>query len=302
MFRGSITAIVTPFRNGEIDKKAFDALLERQIEAGTHGIIACGTTGESPVLTHDEHNYIVGRCVSMVKGRVPVIAGTGTNSTAKTIELTKEAKKAGADAALVVTPYYNKPTQDGLYAHYKAVAEAVNIPIIIYNIPGRCVVDMKTETMAKLAKIPNIIGVKDATADMSRPGQVVKMIGPDFIQLSGEDATVIDFLEQGGHGCISVTSNVAPTLCAEMHRHWQKGEKKEAKAINERLMPLHKALFVETSPAPVKYALSALGLCTDEVRLPLVPASPNARKAVDEALEKTGLNAAAGAKAKRSHG
>jgi 4-hydroxy-tetrahydrodipicolinate synthase len=238
----------------------------------------------------------------MVKGRVPVIAGTGTNSTAKTIELTTEAKKAGADAALVVTPYYNKPTQDGLYAHYKAVAEAVNIPIIIYNIPGRCVVDMKTETMARLAKIPNIIGVKDATADMSRPVQVVKMIGPDFVQLSGEDATVIDFLEQGGHGCISVTSNVAPTLCAEMHRHWQKGEKKEAKAINERLMPLHKALFTETSPAPVKYALSALGLCTDEVRLPLVPASGNAREAVDEALEKTGLKTSAGAKAKRSHG
>lgn len=297
MFRGSFTAIVTPFLNGAVDKPAFDALVERQIESGSHGIVACGTTGESPVLTHEEHSYIVERTVAVVKRRIPVIAGTGSNSTAKTIELTKHAKKAGADAALIVTPYYNKPTQDGLYAHYKAVAEAVDIPIIIYNIPGRCVVDMKTETMAKLAKLPNIIGVKDATSDMSRPAQVAKMIGPDFCQLSGEDASVIDFLEGGGHGCISVTSNVATTLCAEMHRHWQKGEKKEAKAINDRLMPLHKALFVETSPAPVKYALEALGLCSGEVRLPLVPASPAARKAVDEALEKTGLIAAGKRKA-----
>jgi 4-hydroxy-tetrahydrodipicolinate synthase len=297
MFRGSITAIVTPFLNGAVDKPAFDALVERQIESGSHGIVACGTTGESPTLTHVDHSYIVERTVAVVKRRIPVIAGTGSNSTAKTIELTRHAKTAGADAALIVTPYYNKPTQDGLYAHYRAVAEAVDIPIIIYNIPGRCVVDMKTETMAKLAKIPNIVGVKDATSDMSRPAQVARMIGPDFIQLSGEDATVIEFLEGGGHGCISVTANVATTLCAEMHRHWQKGEKKEAKAINDRLMPLHKALFVETSPAPVKYALKAMGLCSDEVRLPLVPASPAARKAADEALEKTGLLASGKRKA-----
>ena len=302
MFRGSFTAIVTPFRNGEVDKPAFDALVERQIEAGSHGIVACGTTGESPTLTHEDHVYIVERSVHLVKRRIPVIAGTGSNSTAKTIDLTRHAKKAGADAALIVTPYYNKPTQDGLYEHYKAVAEAVDIPIIVYNIPGRCVVDVKTETLARMAKIPNIVGVKDATSDMARPAQVAKMIGPDFIQLSGEDASVIDFMEQGGHGCISVTANVAPTLCAEMHRHWQKGEKKEARAINERLMPLHKALFTETSPQPVKYALSALGLCTDEMCLPLLPASPAARKAVDEALKKTGLVAENGAKPLRSHG
>jgi 4-hydroxy-tetrahydrodipicolinate synthase len=289
MFRGSLTAIATPFRAGEVDKAAFDALLEWQIEAGSHGIVACGTTGESPVLTKEEHIYIVERSVAVVKGRIPVIAGTGSNSTAKTIELTREAQNAGADAALVVTPYYNRPTQDGLYAHYRAVAEAVSLPIIVYNVPSRCAVDLKTETMARLAKIPNIVGIKDASCDLTRPAQLARLAGSDFCQLSGEDITAIEFLEQGGHGCISVTSNVAPTLCAEMHRHWQKGEKDAARAIQQRLMPLHKSLFVETSPAPVKYALSTLGLCTDEVRLPLVAATPAARKAVDDAMAAAGI-------------
>ena len=289
MFRGSITAIITPFRDGGVDWNAMDALVERQVAAGSHGIVACGTTGESPVLTFDEHRRIIERCIAIVKGKIPVIAGTGSNATARTVELTRHALEAGADAALIVTPYYNKPTQDGLYAHYRTVAEAVDIPIIIYNIPGRCVVDMKTETMARLAEIPNIVGVKDATADMDRPRQVLDRIGPRFCQLSGEDATVIDFMDRGGHGCISVTSNLAPELCARMHDAWATGKKDEARQINERIMPLHKALFVETSPAPVKYALSRLGFCADEVRLPLVPASPGARKAVDAAMKEAGI-------------
>lgn len=289
MFKGSMTALVTPFRNGMVDIKAFDELLERQVEKGTHGVIVCGTTGESPVLSHEEHNTIVERCIAVVKGRIPVIAGTGSNCTTNTIEMTRHAKEAGADAALIVAPYYNKPTQEGLYAHYRTVAEAVAIPVIVYNIPGRSVVDIKNETMMRLAKVPNIIGVKDATGDLSRPKQVLETIGSNFIQLSGEDATVIDFLAAGGHGCISVTSNLAPELCSTMHNAWMAGRKDEARAINDKLMPLHRALFCETSPAPAKYGLSRLGLCTDEMRLPLVPASPAARKEMDIALIKTGL-------------
>lgn len=290
MFKGSMTALVTPFRNGAIDTKAFDELLERQIAEGTHGVVVCGTTGESPVLSPDEHKFIVERCIAVVKGRIPVIAGTGSNCTKKTVEMTQHAKEAGADAALIVAPYYNKPTQEGLYAHYRMVAESVAIPVILYNIPGRSVVDIKNETMMRLAKIPNIIGVKDATGDLSRPKQVRETIGPDFIQLSGEDATVIDFLAAGGHGCISVTSNIAPDLCSQMHNAWMKGDKAGAAAINDRLMPLHKALFCETSPAPAKYGLSSLGLCTDEMRLPLVPASPAARKAMDAAMHAVGID------------
>lgn len=289
MFKGSMTALVTPFRNGAVDMKSFDELLERQIESGTHAVVVCGTTGESPVLSPEEHNTIVERCIAVVKGRIPVIAGTGSNCTARTVEMTRHAKDAGADAALIVAPYYNKPTQEGLYAHYRTVAEAVAIPVILYNIPGRSIVDIKNETMMRLAKVPNIVGVKDATGDLSRPKQVLETIGADFIQLSGEDATVIDFLAAGGHGCISVTSNIAPDMCAQMHNAWMEGKKEEARAINDKLMPLHKALFCETSPAPVKYGLSRLGLCADEVRLPLVPASPAARKEMDRALIKTGV-------------
>ncbi len=289
MFRGSITALITPFKNGQIDWQAFDNLIEWQIENGTQGLVPCGTTGESPTLLSNEHMSIVKRCIAAVKGRVPVIAGTGFNSTQKTIEMTGFAKEAGADAALIVAPYYNKPTQEGLYAHYRTVAEAVNIPIIIYNIPGRSVVDMIPETMGRLAKVPNIIGVKDATADLSRVKKQAMNCGAGFCQLSGEDATIYDFLEQGGHGCISVTANAAPKLCADLHKAWAAGNKNKARAISERLMPLHSALFYESSPQPIKYALKQMGLLSsDELRLPLVRASEPARKAVDKALAGVG--------------
>lgn len=289
MFHGSITALVTPFKNGQIDWQAFDNLIERQIENGTHGVVPCGTTGESPTLSSDEHKAIVKRCVAVVKGRVPVIAGTGFNATEKTIEMTDFAKNAGVDAALIVTPYYNKPTQEGLYAHYHTIAGAVDIPIIIYNIPCRSVVDMLPETMGRLAKIPHIVGVKDATADLSRVKKQAALCGDDFIQLSGEDATICDFLEQGGHGCISVTSNIAPKLCADLHSFWKAGNVKAARAIGEELMPLHDALFCESSPQPAKYALSQMKFCENELRLPLICASESARKAVDKALEMLNL-------------
>lgn len=291
-FRGSMTAIITPFNGDELDLPAFDRLVEAQIAGGTHGIIACGTTGESPTLEHHEHTAIVERCVERVKGRIPVIAGTGSNSTRKTVDMTREAKAAGADAALVVTPYYNKPTQDGLYAHYMTVADAVDIPIFIYNIPGRCVIDMTTETMAKLAKHPHIIGVKDATGDITRVKKTAEACGADFIQLSGEDGLIGQYMEEGGHGCIGVTANIAPRLCADMHNAWMAGDKATFQKIADSLMPLHAAMFCETSPAPVKYAASRLGLCAEAVRLPLVVASANARAKVDAAM--TALNLLSG--------
>ena len=243
MFHGSITALVTPFKNGDIDWPAFDDLVEWQIDQGTHGLVLCGTTGESPALTHDEHKRIVERGVALVKKRIPVIAGTGSNATAKTIELTQHALDAGADAALIVTPYYNKPTQEGLYAHYGAVARAVNIPIIIYNIPGRCIVDMSVETMARLSAFNNIVGVKDATSDLSRVKKTKTAINKPFCQLSGDDLTNLDFLNEGGDGCISVVSNIAPALWAELQNSWKDGNPAIAADINQRLMPLGKALF-----------------------------------------------------------
>ncbi len=305
MFSGSITALITPFRNGEIDWTAFDNLVEYQIDQGTHGVVPCGTTGESPTLTHDEHKRIVERCIDIVKKRIPVIAGTGSNSTAEAVDFTTHAKNAGADAALIVTPYYNKPTQDGLYAHYHHIASHVDIPIIIYNIPGRSVIDMATETMGRLAQLPNIVGVKDATGDLSRVKKQQFSCGDDFCQLSGEDGMIYDYLDKGGHGIISVTSNIAPAQCAALHNAWQKGDKKTAKKIQTALMPLHDALFCETSPQPVKYALSTIGLCTDEVRLPLVLASRAARKAVDDALYDLGMTASpadAAVAAAQAHG
>jgi 4-hydroxy-tetrahydrodipicolinate synthase len=302
MFKGSITALITPFKNGEIDWPAFEAFVEWQIQQGSHGVVPCGTTGESPTLTHDEHKKIVERCVQIVNGRIPVIAGSGSNSTREAIELTAHAKKAGADAALVVTPYYNKPSQDGLYAHYKELAGSVDIPIIIYNIPGRSVIDMQVDTMARLAEIPTIVGVKDATADLARPLVLRDRVGDDFCQLSGEDATATAFLAQGGHGCISVTSNVAPALCAQMHDAWQQGDLAAMAQCRDALGPLHKALFVESSPAPVKYAASALGLCGDEVRLPLVVASAACRKGVDAALAHAGLSAGGKDSKIKAHG
>ena len=288
MYKGSITALITPFQNGEIDWKAFDNFVEWQIDQGSHGVVPCGTTGESPTLSHDEHKQVIKRCIEIVDGRVPVIAGSGSNNTTEAIDLTREAKDDGADAALVVTPYYNKPTQDGLYEHYKTLND-IGIPIIIYNIPGRSVVDMSNETMARLAELPNIVGVKDATADLARPLELRNLVGDSFCQLSGEDATATGFLAQGGHGCISVSSNVAPALCSAQHEAWQKNDVAEMERCRDLLAPLHKALFVESSPAPVKYAASQLGLSTDEVRLPLVKASENCRSIVDYALDYAGL-------------
>jgi 4-hydroxy-tetrahydrodipicolinate synthase len=289
MFSGSITALITPFANGKVDEAAFQKFVDWQIDQGTHSLVSCGTTGESPTLSHEEDMRVTAICVEVAKGRAPVIAGTGSNSTDEAIQLTRGAKKAGADAALVVTPYYNKPTQEGLYQHYKAIHDAVEIPIVIYNIPGRCIVDMSVETMARLAELPNIVGVKDATADLQRPAQTRLAIGADFAQLTGEDATVVPFLAQGGHGCISVTANVAPRLCADLHEAWRGGDLATVSQINDRLMPLHEALFVESSPGPVKYAASLLGFCENRVRLPLVTVTAATEARVREAMVHAGL-------------
>jgi 4-hydroxy-tetrahydrodipicolinate synthase len=289
MLKGSLVALITPFRDGKVDEKAFQNFVEWQIEQGTEGVVPCGTTGESPTLSHAEHKRVVELCIDVAKGRVPVVAGTGSNSTEEAIDFTRHAKQAGADAALVVTPYYNKPSQEGLYQHYKAITEAVDLPVIIYNIPARCVIDMSVATMARLAKLPNIVGVKDATNDLARPLRTRAAIGPDFSMLSGEDVTAIAFLGQGGDGCISVTANVAPRACADMHQAWRRGEAATAMKINERLLPLHDALFCETSPAPVKYACSLLGKSTSDVRLPLVPASAQAQEQVRTAMRSAGV-------------
>lgn len=289
MFSGSMTALITPFRNGEVDEKAFAEFVEWQIQEGSHGVVPVGTTGESPTLSHTEHKRVVELCVEVVNGRVPVIAGTGSNSTREAIDLTRHAREAGADAALIVTPYYNKPTQEGLYGHYEAVATNVDIPIIIYNIPGRSIVDMSVETMARLARLPNIVGVKDATNDLARPLATRTVIGPDFCQLSGEDATVAAFLAQGGHGCISVTSNVAPRLCARLHEAWRRQDMDDFTAIRDRLMPLHAALFCESSPGPVKYAASLLDKCTPETRMPMAPIAAASSARVETAMRDVGL-------------
>jgi len=289
MFKGSLVALITPFRDGALDEKAFQDFVEWQINEGTQGLIPCGTTGESPTLSHDEHKRVVELCIEAAKGRVSVIAGTGSNSTAEAIELTKHAKEAGADAALVVCPYYNKPTQEGLYQHYKAINDAVDLPVIIYNIPGRSVIDMSVATMARLAQLKNIVGVKDATNDLARPLRTRGAIGKDFCQLSGEDATAVAFLAQGGHGCISVTANVAPKACADMHAAWQRGDVETTMAINDRLAPLHDALFVETSPAPVKYAASLLGKSLPGVRLPLCAIGPETEARVQSAMRSAGI-------------
>lgn len=289
MFRGSICALITPFANGGIDEAAFQSLVEWQIAQGTHGVVPCGTTGESPTLSHAEHMRVVELCVEAARGRVPVIAGTGSNSTAEAIILTRHAAEAGADAALVVTPYYNKPTQEGLYQHYKAIHDAVDLPIIIYNIPGRCVVDMTVETMARLAALRNIVGVKDATNDLARPLRTRVEIGPDFCQLSGEDATATAFLAQGGVGCISVTANVAPRQCAEVQEAWQHGDLATMTAVRDRLAPLHRALFLEPSPAPVKYAASLLGMGNGAVRPPLTEPTQGTKDAVRAAMQHAGV-------------
>jgi 4-hydroxy-tetrahydrodipicolinate synthase len=289
LFQGSITALITPFKDGKVDARAFQKLVEWQIDQGTNGLVPCGTTGESPTLTHDEHRRVIELCIEAAARRVPVIAGTGSNSTAEAAELTRHAKAAGADGVLVVTPYYNKPTQEGLYLHFKAINDCADVPIVIYNIPGRSVVDMSVDTMARLFKLKNIVGVKDATANMARVSQQRAALGKDFIQLSGEDATALGFMAHGGQGCISVTANIAPALCAEFQLACLAGNFKLALQLQDRLMPLHDALFVESNPGPVKYAASKLGLCNEETRLPLAPLTSASRKMVDEALSAVGL-------------
>ncbi len=289
MFKGSFVALITPFANGSVDEDAFQSFVDWQIKHGTHGLVPCGTTGESPTLSHAEHERVVDLCIEVAKGRVPVVAGAGSNATEEAISLTRHAKEAGADAALHVTPYYNKPNQEGLYQHFKAIHDAVDIPILIYNIPPRSIVDMSVETMARLAELPNIVGVKDATGDAIRPIETRIACGPDFCQMSGEDPAVIALLAQGGHGCISVTANVAPRQCADMHESWMGGDHDAALAMQERLMPLHRALFVEPSPGPVKFAASLLGLCSENVRLPLVAPTSATRERVEGAMRSTGL-------------
>ena len=289
MFQGSITALITPFENGRVDEAALQKFVQWQIDQGTETVVPCGTTGESPTLSHEEHMRVTELCIEVAKGKVPVIAGAGSNSTSEAVSLARHAKQAGADAVLVVTPYYNKPTQEGLYQHFEAIHDAAEIPIVIYNIPGRSIVDMSVETMARLAKLPNIVGVKDATADLARPAKTRAAIDADFTQLSGEDATIVPFLAQGGHGCISVTANVAPRHCADLHGAWRKRDFDTVERINDRLMPLHEALFVESSPGPVKYAASLLGLCENRLRLPMVCVTAETENKVREAMTHAGL-------------
>lgn len=289
MFKGSIVALITPFRDGKVDEEAFVRLVEWQIEQGTHGLVPCGTTGESPTLSHEEHKHVVELCVKTARGRVPVIAGTGSNNTAEALELTEHARSVGASGALIVTPYYNKPTQEGLYAHFKAINDAVDIPIIIYNIPPRSVIDMSVETMARLFKLKNIVGVKDATGNLARVSLQRQAMGPDFIQLSGEDATALGFNAHGGVGCISVAANVAPKLCAQFQEATLRGDYQAALAMQDRLMPLHNNLFIEANPGPVKFAASQLGMCRDELRLPLVPIMDATRGKVLDAMRHAGL-------------
>jgi 4-hydroxy-tetrahydrodipicolinate synthase len=287
--RGSIPALITPMKDGAVDEAAFRKLVNWQIAQGSHGLVPCGTTGESPTLSHDEHMRVIEICVEEANGRVPVIAGAGSNATAEAIALTRHAKKVGADAVLSVTGYYNKPSQEGQYRHFMAIAEAVDIPILVYNIPGRAIVEIGVETMARLAKHKNIVGVKDATANLMRPSRERGAIGKEWRLISGEDGTALGYMAHGGHGCISVTANVAPKLCSDFQNACMQGAFEQALKIQDRLMPVHDAMFCEPSPAPVKYAASLLGLCTDEVRLPLVAATDEARAKVKAALTGAGI-------------
>lgn len=289
MFKGSITALVTPFRDGAIDWKAFEAFVDWQVTEGSHGLVPVGTTGESPTLSHDEHKRVVEACIKVAAGRVPVIAGAGSNNTAEAIDLAQFAEKAGANALLVVTPYYNKPNQEGLYRHFKAINDAVGLPIFIYNIPGRSVIDMSVETMARLNELRNIVGVKDATAKLERVSAQRQTMGPGFIQLSGEDGTALAFMAHGGHGCISVTANIAPKLCAEFQNACLAGDFGKALSIQDKLFPLHHALFIEPNPQGAKFALSLIGKMQNELRLPLVPVASSTEAALRKALEHAGL-------------
>jgi 4-hydroxy-tetrahydrodipicolinate synthase len=288
-FRGVFTALVTPFRRGSVDDEAFVALVERQIAGGVHGLVPVGTTGETSTLSHDEHRHVVELCVKTAAGRVPVIAGAGSNATAEAIELAQHAKEVGATATLVVTPYYNRPSQEGLYRHYAAIAEAVDIPLLVYNVPSRTSTDISNETLARLAKLPNIVGIKDATSDLPRASLQRLMCGPDWVMLSGDDPSALGYVAHGGHGCISVTSNVAPQACAAFFEALMRGDWTAALAAQDRLIRLHKALFLDSSPSPTKFALAHLGLCTDEVRLPIAPCADAVKPQVLEAMREAGV-------------
>ena len=292
MFKGSNVALITPFKNNKLDVDNYIELIHFHIKNGTNGLVPAGTTGESPTLTHEEHEKVIELCIKEAKGKIPVIAGTGSNSTAEAISLTKHAEKVGADGALIVTPYYNKPTQEGLYQHYKAINDSCGIPIIIYNIPSRSVIDMTVETMTRLFELKNIIGVKDATGNLDRVNQQKEKMGNDFIQLTGEDGNVFEFNKRGGVGCISVTANIAPKLCSDFQKFSfskNNNELKEAERINELLQPVHKSLFIESNPSPVKYAAKLLNLCSDDVRLPLVKVTNSTKEAIKEALQSAKL-------------
>ena len=289
-FAGSCTALVTPFKNGAVDADSFCKLVDFQIDNGTAGLVPVGTTGESPTLSHEEHDLVVELCIKQAAGRVPVIAGAGSNSTAEAVRLAEHSAAAGADAVLIVSPYYNKPTQAGLYAHFAAVAAAVDVPVIVYDIPGRSIVRVNDDTLARLASdFANISGIKDATADLVRPTAVQNLLGNDFTQLSGEDATALPYLAAGGHGCISVTANIAPKLLSEMHAAWWASDIKTAQTIHQKLLPLHNAMFCEASPGPVKYAASLLGICAAETRLPLCEIADSSKAQVKAGLVSAGL-------------
>lgn len=290
MFRGSIPALITPFReDGSVDSDRFQKFVDWQVKQGSQGLVPVGTTGESPTLSHEEHHQVIELCVEAAAGRVPVIAGTGSNNTREAIALTQFAEKAGVSGALVVTPYYNKPSQEGLYQHFKAIHDASDVPIIIYNIPGRSVVDMATETMARLFELERITGIKDATGDLDRAASQRAAMGSGFVQLSGEDATAVGFNAMGGQGCISVSANVAPRLCADMQLACAEGRYDDALALNDRLLPLHRAMFMEPSPALAKYAASLLNICSETVRLPILAATENARQTLRSVIEGLGL-------------
>ena len=292
MFKGSNVALVTPFKDNKLDEETYIKLINFHLKNGTNGLVPAGTTGESPTLSHDEHNKVIELCINEAKGRIPVIAGTGSNSTEEAVALTKHAEKAGADGALIVTPYYNKPTQEGLYQHYKTINDNTNLPIIIYNIPGRCVIDMTVDTMARLFELKNICGVKDATGDLKRLEESIKKLGPEFIQLTGEDGLALEFNKKGGVGIISVTANIAPKLCSDMQKFSKSNsdnELEEAKRIDALLQPVHKALFIESNPSPVKYAAKLLGLCDDAVRLPLVKVMDETKLKVKNSLVSANL-------------
>lgn len=288
-FTGSYVALVTPFKGGKVDVDAFQKLVEWHIASGTHGLVPCGTTGETPTLTESEHKSLIVACIEAAAGRVPVLAGAGSNATEKAVELGRFAEKSGADGILVVTPYYNKPTQEGLYRHYKAVNDGQGLPVILYNVPGRTGVEISVDTVIRLAALKRIAGIKDASVDLSRPLQIRHALGDGFIQLSGEDGTVAAYLAQGGHGCISVTANVAPKLCAELHTAWQKKDWKKFEKIRDQLLPLHKYLFAETNPAPAKYCLNRMGKIGGDLRLPMIPVSKATEKLLDSAMAAAGI-------------